>query len=58
MINIENVGKRLRMVREFFKFTQQKMSEVLPNGVVSQPSLHDTAPRGRKGGKGTGKIQF
>ena len=29
MINIENVGKRLRMVREFFKFTQQKMADVL-----------------------------
>ena len=26
MITIENMGKRLRMVREFFKFTQQKIA--------------------------------
>ena len=39
MINIKNVGKRIRMVREFFKFTQQKMSEVLPDGAASLHNL-------------------
>ena len=29
MINFVNVGKRLRIVREFFKFTQQQMANVL-----------------------------
>ncbi|MCU0289317.1 MAG: helix-turn-helix domain-containing protein [Acidobacteria bacterium] len=29
MLNSENIGKRLRQVREFFKFTQQRMAEVV-----------------------------
>lgn len=29
MLNIENLGKGLRMIREFFKFTQKQMAEVL-----------------------------
>ncbi len=29
MLNIKNIGKRLRQVREFFKFTQHRMAEVL-----------------------------
>lgn len=29
MLNNENIGKRLRQVREFFKFTQRRMAEVL-----------------------------
>jgi transcriptional regulator with XRE-family HTH domain len=29
MLNIKNIGQRLRQVREFFKFTQHRMAEVL-----------------------------
>jgi transcriptional regulator with XRE-family HTH domain len=29
MLNSENIGKRLRQVREFFKFTQQRMAEIV-----------------------------
>ncbi|HLP47144.1 MAG TPA: helix-turn-helix transcriptional regulator, partial [Candidatus Kapabacteria bacterium] len=29
MLNSENIGKRLRRMREFFKFTQHRMAEVL-----------------------------
>ena len=42
MINIENLGKRLRIIREFFKFTQQQMADVLQ----MNPSTYKNNERG------------
>jgi hypothetical protein len=59
ILNIQNIGEGLRLVREFFKFTQQRMAEVIEVRGKNWPVLSRNPPEGRPSKyalKGTAKA--